>query len=187
MPKLVEYIVQYASDRPALLQNVEAAIQNRADVNERGPHKARTPLHQAAYCGYKDVCECLINNGANVALTDEDGCTPAHLAANAGHVDVCKYLIEQAGANPNTVDSKGKSLLLQAAQDDKLPVIKYLINEQKVNVNQSDNSGETCLHLIIGSSNYAHTLESLKYLIEEVGANINAGSRKTRSTPLQVV
>ncbi len=182
MSNLTEYRT-FAANESEVLQNVQAEIQDDADVNERGSHKGWTPLHWAASSGFTDVCECLMNNGANVALTDDDGCTPAHLAAKNGHVDVCKYLIEQAGANPNAVDSEGKTLLLQALWLRALPLIKYLINKQKVDVNQSDNSGRTCLHLIVNSPS---PLEFLKYFIEEAGANINAASTEARSTPLQV-
>ncbi len=53
-----------------------------------------TPLHSAAMQGYAQVCEILIEAGADVnAQTNPQGYAPLHSAAFAGHVEVIRVLL----------------------------------------------------------------------------------------------
>ena len=62
-----------------------------------------TPLHAAAYNGYKDVAELLLANKADVNAKDSDGMTPLHMAASNGHKDVAELLLaNKAEVNART-------------------------------------------------------------------------------------
>jgi ankyrin repeat protein len=55
-------------------------LANKADVDAKS-NGGRTPLHEAAFSGYKDVVELLLANKADVNAKNNDGQTPLHGAA----------------------------------------------------------------------------------------------------------
>ena len=56
-----------------------------------------TPLHIAAYKGYKDIAKLLLGKGADVNAKNEDGDTPLHMAADKGNKDVAELLRQHGG------------------------------------------------------------------------------------------
>ena len=62
---------------------------------------------------------------------DIDGRSPLHYAADYGQIEVLQYLISK-GANPNTQDKHGISVLLAAIWEGHTNCVKFLI--QKVNL-----------------------------------------------------
>ncbi len=55
----------------------------------------------------------LLESGADIEATEEEGTTPLHVAAALGHVAMTKHLIAR-GANINAVNDKGGTTLLLA-------------------------------------------------------------------------
>ncbi len=66
----------------------------------------QTPLHWAAWHGYSDIAEHLVQQGANVNIQDTCGRTPLHWAALLGYSDIAQHLVQQ-GACVNIVDNFG--------------------------------------------------------------------------------
>ncbi len=67
-----------------------------------------TPLHLAAYFGYRDVAELLLTHGADVNAINSYGRTPLHRAAFNGHQDIAKLLLKHGAdinAKNNFVDT----------------------------------------------------------------------------------
>lgn len=58
----------------------------------------RSPLHIAAFCGERDICECLITKGADVTLIDSCDKTPLDLALYNGF-DACASLLLPSGSS----------------------------------------------------------------------------------------
>ena len=56
-----------------------------------------TPLHSAAFKGYKDIAELLIVNGANVNAKDDSGDTPLAYAAANTQPDMESFLLLNGG------------------------------------------------------------------------------------------
>lgn len=56
----------------------------------------RTPLHVAAHNGNKEICQILLDNGANPAARDDNGETPADVARQQGNLDLDKMLQKAA-------------------------------------------------------------------------------------------
>ena len=134
-------------------------IENRADVNLTD-NQGQTPLHYAAandyiamaklltnfsknillklIKGYHWIKSCkiqpLIENGADVNLTDNQGQTPLHYAAANGHIAMAQLLIEN-GANVNLTDNQGQTPLDYANGE----ILKLLGNN--ANVTQPNNDG----------------------------------------------
>lgn len=58
------------------------------------PHR-RTALHCAAYSGYQDCVQAMLEAGSEVNLQDSEGITALHWAASSGHMDTVTLLIQQ--------------------------------------------------------------------------------------------
>ncbi len=67
------------------------------DVNEVEA-AGNTPLHFAAYAGWMEGAELLLQLGAKVNATNNAGDAPWHWAMNMGHEDVADFLVKN-GAN----------------------------------------------------------------------------------------
>ena len=65
-------------------------------------------LHHASSAGNLEICNILIENGADLQLEDDDGINALHYASINGHLDVVKRLI---GLEPNLIDKKTKQNL----------------------------------------------------------------------------
>lgn len=61
------------------LAMVKLLVKHGANINSK-PRVGRTPLHNAAACGYIDIVRFLIDNGAKVNVQDNKGDTPLDLA-----------------------------------------------------------------------------------------------------------
>ena len=54
-----------------------------------------SPLHDASRDGQVDAMSLLLNGGANVDETTDDGATPLHFACLGGHVDAATLLLDR--------------------------------------------------------------------------------------------
>ncbi len=102
-----------ALHRAAAAGDIEAVKQHLAagtDMNVRVGEWGDTPLHRAAFEGYKEIVELLINNEVDVNAKDDYGCTPLHDAAEYYHLEIAEMLIDR---NPdmNALDNNGDTPL----------------------------------------------------------------------------
>ena len=63
-------------------------------------------MHRAAFWGYTEVVELLINNEVDVNAKDKYGCTPLHDAAEYSHLEIAEMLINRA-PDMNALDNNG--------------------------------------------------------------------------------
>jgi ankyrin repeat protein len=98
------------------------ATENRPDLvrwllskgaNPNGAAPGDSPLHAAARLGHGEVCQALIQAGADPDLQDKLGETPLHKASSGGHVEVLTALLD-AGADSSIVEPCGESPVDQA-------------------------------------------------------------------------
>jgi ankyrin repeat protein len=67
------------------------SVDNGEDVNEV-EGAGNTPLHCAAYEGWLEGCELLLNLGAKLNASNNAGDRPWHWAKNMGHTEVMEFL-----------------------------------------------------------------------------------------------
>ncbi|XP_044005263.1 protein TANC2 isoform X2 [Aphidius gifuensis] len=79
-----------------------------------------------AHEGSVEMVSLLLEFGADVELTNSQGCTALSLAASRGHCDVVRRLAA-AGASLGHTDMAGQCALVHAARQGRLSVVGYLL------------------------------------------------------------
>ncbi|KAM6900803.1 protein phosphatase 1 regulatory subunit 16A [Xenentodon cancila] len=83
----------------AMLADIQALIQSRADLNSQDDNGA-TLLHIASANGYMSAAELLLENKAELEVKDSDGWTPLHAASCWGQIQIVELLVAH-GASLN--------------------------------------------------------------------------------------
>lgn len=99
--------------------NVEACkllIEYKATLNSTCDYESWMPIHYAAYRGFKDICELLIEAGAGLDSLASDNITPLHLLAFQGHTNILSMFLEK-GAAVNRLSQKGRWTPLHVASE----------------------------------------------------------------------
>jgi len=126
-----------------------------------------------------DFVEGLIDNGADINISDKHGQTIFHEVARAWHIDVAKFLIEK-NADVNKADKFGRSPLHVASAVNYSEMVEFLCH------NGADIHAKTCKEnqtpMHYAAKNDA--INSLKMLMN-LNADPNSRDFKNR-TPLQV-
>ena len=92
------------------IEAVKKHLAAGANKNVRAGKWRDTPLHRAAFWGYTEVVELLINNEADGKAKHKYGCTPLHDAAEYAHLEIAEMLINRA-PDMNAVDNNGDTPL----------------------------------------------------------------------------
>lgn len=178
----------------------EGNLQKVSELCERGADNDPTDhaqgqwrnglLCRAAWWGYADIVEYLIERGANVAYTEEQqGHTALFIAAMQGNVEAASVLINH-GSDVNFQEERGWTPVITAVQnyaDDEdevdkqryLDVVELLANSG-ANLNTKDMNGFTPLRTLIGDFgkdvDFQKAQRHLKMaeLLLKSGADINA-------------
>jgi len=77
-----------------------------ADVNAKN-NLGGTSLHEAAASGHKEIVEVLVTNGADVNA-NIGGWTPLHLAVDGGHTETAALLRKHGGKTQEELRAEGK-------------------------------------------------------------------------------
>ncbi|XP_034480764.1 protein TANC2 isoform X5 [Drosophila innubila] len=134
----------------------------------------------AAHEGILPMVSLLLEFGADVGLTNSQGCTPLILAAMRGHCDVVRRLVA-AGSSLGQLDTTQRCALVHAARMGHLSVVQYLLACDWSPRASSQDVGR-CLALqqaLIGAAAQAHVkiLEDLLDLNEhehdDLSVNVN--------------
>jgi ankyrin repeat protein/serine/threonine protein kinase len=122
---------------------VRLLVEHRADVNARGG-KGRTPLHAAAAGGSAPVVRFLLEHGAGLGTSDDEGTQPVFFAVN--RLRALAALLD-AGADARARDGRQDTLLLRIARDGYDPLRAVLLCLQKgADARAKDKDGLSALH-----------------------------------------
>jgi ankyrin repeat protein len=141
-------------------------------------------MYAVTYSRY-EMLESAVNEGADVNMVDEDGCTPLLISARTRSIKCLGLLIER-GANLNycsSVNDKKKctTALIQAIRAKSYKCALLLIN-QGANVNHSDHYGLTALSIICCTTDKIQSYPIIIALIEH-GADVDSQD-ELGNTPL---
>jgi ankyrin repeat protein len=129
----------------------------------------KTPLHWAAYNGYKELTRLLLKKGADPEAKDTERAkqTALHFAADNGHEAVVGLLLD-FGANVNSQDKNEWTALHSAAQSGHEAVARLLL-EKAADLDAREGDGRTALHF---AAECGH--EAIARLLIEGGADLEA-------------
>ena len=166
------------------ISRVKWLVEQGSDVNAicdlSWPWHLATPLQFAAGAGHYEVCCALLDFGAKVDLSRDDGYTALHAAAKQGFVSIVSLLLSH-GANPNSklladgfTGGTGVTPLILAGERGHFEVVQVLLNGgADVNiVNEQD--GTTPL---IAAASTVHVKGSSGALLEIVRAFLQRGAQ----------
>ena len=111
-----------------------------------------TALQAAAFSGFADVAEALLDHGADATFSDDEGWTALMLAAQNGHADVCDLLVRH-GARVGARTREGYTALMACSKDGHADVAALLLGEADADVSAATQDGYTAL---IAACNYGH-------------------------------
>ena len=166
------------------IDKVKQYLADGANVNAKDKRN-KTPLHNAAYGGHREIAELLIDKGANVNAKDKSNKTPLHAAALYGRKEFAELLINK-GADMSAKDKYEQTPLHVASNRKKTGVVKLLI-DKGADVNAKSSTG-TPLHKAVGKGlgvkpDLASSKEIAELLIKK-GSDVNA--KIVTGTPLHL-
>ncbi len=142
-------------------------------------------LLKVAKSGDIQKVNSLINEGANVNATDQNGKTPLHWAAVKGHKEAVEALLGKEGIDVNLADKKKDTPLHSVLKKDNIDinVLNALLGAEGINVNIKDELRKwTPLHWAVVKGHK----EVVKALLGKDGINVNIGGQYGKKTPLHL-
>ncbi len=108
------------------------------------PKYFRSMLGEAAGEGHLQICELLLDHGADINAKDSEGMTPLCWGAYSGHDDVCTLLV-QRGADLTIPDKYGRTAVWYAAGSTHCSGALELMLKKGVQINWTDSNGWSLL------------------------------------------
>ncbi|HKY73205.1 MAG TPA: ankyrin repeat domain-containing protein [Nitrospira sp.] len=126
-----------------------------------------------AQIGKIDAVKRLIDEGANIEATDQQGRTVLEVATAFGQADVVKILL-MAGANVNAGAGKPQTALHLAAASGKTAIVSALLNAG-ARVDVADQDGNEPLHIAVANPTNGQIVKDLIRAGARVDAPNNVG------------
>lgn len=163
------------------LNGVKKALAAGADANEkdycakrRGKRLGTTLLHHAVNLGREDICETLLDAGADVDGTNDDRLRPIHLAVRNDNGKMVSLLISR-GADILKADCGWERCLLHSAAEIGSVSACIALLAAHADVGARDFCGATPLHLAVSRPpNDGRFTEEVLRVLLDAGADLDA-------------
>ncbi|KAL0269173.1 UNVERIFIED_CONTAM: hypothetical protein PYX00_006985 [Menopon gallinae] len=135
--------------------------------------------------GMTEMVSLLIEFGADVNLTNSQGCTALTLAAARGHFEVVRQLVT-AGASLGHCDTSGQCPLVHAARNGHLTIVGFLLACDWVVTRPEDvELGEAAQQALIAAAGQGHS-EIVEYLLDMAEVRIDGTDTLTGESALTI-
>ena len=141
-------------------------------INRKDSGDGFTALHFASFKGNPDLCELLIENGADIHAKNNFGINMLHVAAQ-GDMPISIYFFKLRGLNLRSRDNRGSTPLHWAAYSKAEITLVYLLSWVDF-LDDQDCDGYTPLHLAVKSVETLQSTRPVRSLL------IRGASRKIR-------
>ncbi|XP_025056709.1 protein phosphatase 1 regulatory subunit 12A isoform X4 [Alligator sinensis] len=138
---------------------VKFLVENGANINQPD-NEGWIPLHAAASCGYLDIAEYLISQGAHVGAVNSEGDTPLDIAEEEAMEELLQNEVNRQGVDIEAARKEEERIMLRDA--------RQWLNSGRINDVRHAKSGGTALH-VAAAKGYT---EVLKLLIQ-AGYDVN--------------
>jgi hypothetical protein len=138
--------------RSGNIESIKSAINLETDINST--QNGFSAILTATMLNQYEILKVLIDSGADIDSTDDEGWSALHWACNedGGHLNIVLLLIN-SGIDINHNDNNGSNALLVATEFGHIKIIEYLI-DNGIDVNTKNVShGATALMLATQNSN----------------------------------
>jgi ankyrin repeat protein len=188
-------VIAINNDAPAA--TIKFLLEQPGNEVSKSTHDNRIYLHWAAGKGNLEIVEYLIAKGSDLNLEDSHGAFPITAAANSGIGNTLVYeAFFKAGTDPKKKNTNGANLLLMAIPFDKNLTLTNYFTTKGMSLKDVDKDGSTAfdyaartgnltllktilekevkptdnalLFAAQGSRRDANTLETYKYLVEDL-------------------
>lgn len=102
-------------------------IDQGLDLDDQENRDRKTVLHQACSRHDSGVVDLLLTRGANITLTDRNGCTPLMIASKFSKDVILDLLLQHGGNDLNAVNNEGRTALHLSAIECYDKVVTLLI------------------------------------------------------------
>ncbi|MDR1236281.1 MAG: ankyrin repeat domain-containing protein [Holosporaceae bacterium] len=128
----------------------------RLDPNVKNS-QGETPLLIAVKEKQVEIVVCLMRNGADFSIQDQERNTPLYIAVESGNTEMVRSLLiyvkrDRLSKGCNIKNSSGKTPLHIAVKKNQVEIVKCLMNHE-ANLNIQDQEGNTPLHIAVESGN----------------------------------
>ncbi|KAH7122841.1 ankyrin repeat-containing domain protein [Dendryphion nanum] len=169
------------------LEEIEAQLEQGADIDTTEAQKGWTPLICALKQGHFEAFKALITYGADINKSDANRLTPLHLSFGAGDLSLSRTekdftafrmtLIDQKKVELNLKDNQGMTSLMHAVMSNSGFFVDLLVSKG-ADVNAKDNRSRTAMHFAV----VVQSVEIIEILYKN-GAEVHARDDKGQ-TPL---
>jgi ankyrin repeat protein len=173
-PEIAEYLLTlapkldfFASCVAGHLRAVTDEIDRDGSLLNAHSNDGWTPLHLAAFFGYPDLANALLDRGAdvNARSTNSMKNTPLHAAAAGGNIQLMRLLLDR-GADANALQEGGWTALHAAAQSGNREMVELLL-AHGAHVNARAENHQAALDLALTKGH-----QEIARLLEELGAKL---------------
>lgn len=143
-----------AAGRGSTKRTLAVLSRGEIDIDQRDhDQNGSTPLMMAATFGHPQVVTVLLNKGANVSITVDDGATALHCSAQGGYLAATKLLVKASANLEAKLNTTGYTPLQLAAQYGHSEIMGVLI-EAGAKPNMRALDGSTSLHMVATTSRW---------------------------------
>ena len=127
---------------------VNLLLRSGALIDSQDELQGNTPLHEAAWKGFRQTAEVLMKHKANPYIKNKSGFSALHLACQQGHNGSARVLL-MSRCKPDLKNNYGDTPLHTAARYGHAGVARILISAF-CDVSQVNKNGDTALHITAG-------------------------------------
>src|SRR5699024_11199368 len=117
------------------LMKIQELVKQGQDIEVKDDDAlGQTALGWAAFIGYEDIVDYLIDQGANLMATDKADVSSALKSAGLGkNINIFKkihnLLQDKVDLNDQSSDTQGETILIVAASNGRNDIVKYLLEQ----------------------------------------------------------
>jgi len=151
------------------LDAIRGALESGADINAQNEFLKESALHIASSRGHLEIVKYLVENGAELLLTNGTDMTPLHLAARDGQTHVVAFLLARMESVPERVLNDVLHVASMSVYG--RPEIVQMLDDFRTRQARPSTSGRENADSLLLEASESGNLSSVKQALED-GANV---------------